>query len=159
LLLDRFECFKQRQIVRSRNFEVLRQLMSNVSSLIPLGMHPNTRMHGMYMFAMRYRPEQCGGLSLQQFLDYVGAEGAPIYRAFASTISEQLVIQKLIQRRPEYFRRMSTPIADRAAEDTVYIAHDVFLGTSGDMEDIVAAVRKVEKYWQDRPRGRARKAA
>ena len=51
-----------------------------------------------------------------------------------------------MRKRSDYFRRLPTPVADRAAEETVYIAHNVFLGNVDDMEDIVAAVRKVERH-------------
>jgi dTDP-4-amino-4,6-dideoxygalactose transaminase len=160
LLLYRFERFKQRQAVRRRNFDLLRALMVDISSLQPLAVHPAVRAHGMYMFAMRYRPDYCGGLTLEKFLELIGAEGAPIYRAFAATMSDQPAMQHLARRHPEYFRRLPTPIADRAAEATVYIAQNVFLGTAGDMEDIAAAVRKVEKRCaQSGSRWRAHTAA
>jgi hypothetical protein len=108
---------------------------------------------------MRYKPDHCGGYSLDSFIGLVQAEGAPIYRAFA-TISSQPAMQQLMRKRPDYFRRLPTPVADQAAEDTVYIAQNVFLGTANDMEDIVAAVRKVERHCRQRPAvGRARQAA
>jgi len=160
LLLHRFKRFDRSQAIRLTNFDLLRSLMKEVGCLGPLAVHPGVRAHGMYMFAMRYWPDRCGGLSLDSFIDLVQAEGAPIYRAFAATMSDQPAMQHLMRKRPEYFRRLSTPIADRAAEETVYIAQDVFLGTADDMEDIAAAVKKVEKHraeWGSR--GRARKAA
>jgi perosamine synthetase len=111
------------------------------------------------MFAMRFKPKHCGGISLQRFLELVQAEGAPIYRAFAATMSEQPAMQYLIRKRPDYFRRLPTPIADRAAEETVYIAHSVFLGTAEDMEDIAAAVRKVQRHCLEQERRGIRRAA
>jgi dTDP-4-amino-4,6-dideoxygalactose transaminase len=160
LLLHRFKRLEERQAVRMRNFELLRSLMKDIACVEPVALHPGVRAHGMYMFAMRYRPDHCGGLSVDQFIDLVQAEGAPIYRAFASTMSDQPAVQHLMRKRPEYFRRLPTPIADRAAEETVYIAHGVFLGTAADMEDIAAALRKVERYCLERGSRRfARKAA
>ncbi len=159
LLLDRFRRFEQRQAVRRRNFDLLRGLLADIRCLEPVGVHRDVRAHGMYMFAMRYKPDQCGGVSLQQFLELVRGEGAPIYRAFAATMSDQPAMQHLMRKRPDYFRRLPTPIADRAAEETVYIAQDVFLGTADDMEDIAAAVRKVERHCLDQGCHGARKAA
>jgi dTDP-4-amino-4,6-dideoxygalactose transaminase len=146
LLLHRFKHFDRRQAVRATNFDLLRSLMKELGCLEPLAMHSGVRAHGMYMFAMRYKPDRCGGLSLGNFIDLVQAEGAPIYRAFAATMSNQPGIQQLIRKRPDYFRRLPTPVADQAAEDTVYIPQNVFLGTADDMEDIVAAVQKVERH-------------
>ena len=95
LLLHRFEHFKEQQAVRRKNFELLRELMADISSMEPLAVHPSVSAHGMYMFAMHYRPDHCGGLPLDQFLELVGAEGAPIYRAFAATMSDQPAMQHL----------------------------------------------------------------
>jgi dTDP-4-amino-4,6-dideoxygalactose transaminase len=160
LLLHRFGHFDRRQAIRLTNFDLLRSLMKEVGCLEPLAMHPGVRAHGMYMFAMRYSSDRCGGLSLDSFIDLVQAEGAPIYRAFGATMSDQPAIQHLMRTRPDYFRRLPTPVADRAAEETVYIAQNVFLGTADDMEDIVAAVRKVERHCVERTsRAGARQAA
>jgi dTDP-4-amino-4,6-dideoxygalactose transaminase len=158
LLLDRFDQFETRQALRRKNFYLLHALMKELQSLQPLTIHPRVRTHGMYMFAMRYKAQFCGGIALDHFLELVRAEGAPIYRAFAATMSDQPAIQELMSRRPEYFRRLATPIADRAAEDTVYIGSNVFLGSAGDMADIVSAIKKVEKHYVDRTRHWSREA-
>jgi dTDP-4-amino-4,6-dideoxygalactose transaminase len=146
LLIHRFKHFEQMQAVRRRNFQVLRELMNDVACLQPVALHAGVRAHGMYMFAMRYRPEHCGGLSLEAFLELVQAEGAPIYRAFAATIADQPAMQVLRRKHPDYFRCLPTPVSDQAAREVVFIPQNVFLGTSEDMEEIVAAIKKVERH-------------
>jgi len=146
LLIHRLSSFDRQQATRKSNFQYLRDLMHSVQCLKPLALSSGTRAHGMYMFAMRYRQEHCGGLSLEGFLDLVHAEGAPIYRAFAATMSDQPAIRHLMATRPEYFRKLPTPVADQAAKDTVYIPQNVFLGTAEDMEDIAGAIKKVEVH-------------
>jgi dTDP-4-amino-4,6-dideoxygalactose transaminase len=138
--------FERRQAIRRGNFERLRELMSGIACLEPLPLHPGVRAHGMYMFAMRYRPRRCGDAPIDVFVELVQAEGAPIHRAFAATISDQPAMQRLARKRPEYFRRQPTPVADQAVSETLFIPQNVFLGGAGDMEDIVAAVRKVETH-------------
>jgi len=146
LLIHRFHKFDKQQSIRRANFQYLRELMTNVDCLQPLSVSPGVRAHGMYMFAMRYRPQHCGGLSIDTFLDLIQAEGAPVYRSFTATMSNQPVMKNLITKRPEYFRRLPTPVADRATQETVFIPQEVFLGTAADMEDIVAAAKKVERH-------------
>lgn len=114
---------------------------------MPLAVHPGVRRHGMYMFVMRYQSAECGGLGLDQFLAAVQCEGAPVYRAYAMTMANQPVLRKLRERRPEYLRILPTPVADRAANEIVYIPQSVFLGNADDMSDIVAAVSKVERHY------------
>jgi dTDP-4-amino-4,6-dideoxygalactose transaminase len=150
LLLYRFKTFEREQAIREKNFLKLHQMLEEVDCVKPLAIHPGVRRHGMHMFVMRYRHEHCGGLSFADFLKAMQSEGMPIYRAYEATISNQPAMQKLMAKRPEYFRLLPTPVAEQAANDTVYIAHNVFLGTEADMEDIAAGLRKVENYYTGR---------
>jgi dTDP-4-amino-4,6-dideoxygalactose transaminase len=160
LLIHRLKAFGRMQAVRRGNFQRLRELMGHVACLAPLALHAGVRAHGMYMFAMRYKPEHCGGQDIDEFLDLVQAEGAPIHRAFAATMSDQPAMQQLAKSRPDYIRHLPTPVADQAVKDTVFIPQNVLLGTGGDMDDIIAAVRKVERHCAARGwAARARRAA
>lgn len=151
LLIDRLARFDAQQLKRAENFGRLTELLAQSHCLQPLKRHPCASEHGMYMFAMRYRPERCNGPSIEDFLVVLRAEGAPVHRLYAATIAGQPVMEKLAARRPEYMRVLPTPIADRAVGEICYIANDVFLGTSQDMSDIVAAIGKVEAHFAARP--------
>lgn len=147
LLIERFRRFDKQQERRWRNFTYLRELLGEVACVEPLAIHDGVRKHGIYMMALRYRPEYCGGLSLPEFLENVQAEGAPIHRAYADTMANQPALQKLMSKHPEYFRLMPTPVAEQASKELVYIAQNVFLGTRIDMEDIAAAVLKLQRHF------------
>ena len=147
LLLHRFKRFEQKQETRRHNFRVLREQLQDVTCVEPLGVHPSVRKHGVHMFVMRYQPERCGGLPIRDFLTACGAEGTPIYRGYECTMSGQHAIEKLMDKRPEYFRLMPTPVADEAVEQLIYIPQTVFLGTSSDMVEIAAAIRKVQRHF------------
>lgn len=147
LLIHRLKSFNQRQAVRRKNFNHLLALMADIACVVPVAIDPRTRNHGMYMLSIRYRPEHCGGLSVEEFLRYVGGEGAPIYRAFELTIADQPAIRELAMKQSQYIRCLPTPVADQAVRDTLYIAQQVFLGTAQDMEDIAAAIKKVERHF------------
>jgi len=100
----------------------------------------------MYMFVVRYRPEHCGGMPVERFIDTIRAEGAPFLQCYVSTLSNQVAMQKLLNRRPDYVRVMPTPVADRVVTEILYLPANAFLGDASDMEDIAAAVRKVEHH-------------
>jgi dTDP-4-amino-4,6-dideoxygalactose transaminase len=150
LLIHRFGEFDRMQTIRRKNFHRLRELMGEVACLEPLAEHGSVRAHGMHMFVMRYRQEHCGRLSLDDFLELVQAEGMPIYRSFTTTISNQPAMQGLLKRHKEYFRFLPTPVADQAVREVVYIPQNVFLGVAADMEEIAAAILKVERYCSNR---------
>jgi len=145
LLLHRFKTFAAQQERRAANFARLRKLLDDIRCVRPQEIHPGVRKHGMYMFVLRYQPEYCGGLTIDEFLQAAGAEGAPIYRCYTATLSAQGVMKTLLKKRPQYVRVLPTPAADQAAADTLYISGNVFLGSRADMEDIAAALRKIEK--------------
>lgn len=145
LLLHRLDLFPNQQATRKKNFTRLRELLKSVQSVEPQTIDPRVREHGMYMFVFRYQPDRCGGAPLTTFLDAVRAEGAPIHRCYVSTIAEQPAVHDLRAHRPKYVRVMPTPVSDHAVTNTLYIASSIFLGESGDMDDIVAAIEKVER--------------
>ncbi|MGD9657296.1 MAG: DegT/DnrJ/EryC1/StrS family aminotransferase [Methylocystis sp.] len=150
LLLHRLQRFDDFQARRAKRFELLERLIGREQALEPLRRHPGVRRHGMYMFAMRYRPERCRGASLDRFLAALAAEGAPVHRLYSATIAGQPIMRRLAATRPEYVRVLPTPNADRAIGELVYIAHDIFLGTDADMHDIAAAIEKVTAHFSMR---------
>lgn len=146
LLLSRLEGFEAQQAGRARNFAYLRELLGGSRALVPVAVHPNVTRHGMYMFVMRYRAQHCGGVAIDEFIRLARAEGAPVVRGFPSTIAEQPAIRALAVKHPEYVRVCPTPVADRAVRDSFYIHHEIFLGSRRDMEDVAAALWKVERH-------------
>jgi dTDP-4-amino-4,6-dideoxygalactose transaminase len=146
VLLDRLARFEAQQERRRGNFDRLRRGLAECASLKPLDVDPGVRRHGMYMFVVRYRPEHCGNMPVDRFLQAVGAEGAPFHQCYVSTLSNQVAMQRLAERRPDYVRVLPTPVADRVVTEILYLSAHVFLGTGADMDDIVAAVRKVERH-------------
>jgi dTDP-4-amino-4,6-dideoxygalactose transaminase len=150
LLMKRFRSFERQQETRRLNFFKLREMLGEVICVQPLAVHRGVQKHGVHMFVMRYKREHCGGLPIEDFLSACGAEGAPIYRGYKCTIAGQLAIEKLMAKRPSYFRVMPTPVAEEATSELVYIPQNVFLGTANDMAEIAAAVRKVHSFYATR---------
>jgi dTDP-4-amino-4,6-dideoxygalactose transaminase len=147
LLMERFRRFERQQETRRRNYFTLQEMLGEITCVEPLATHPGVRKHGVHMFVMRYKQEGCGGLPVEDFLNFCGAEGAPIYRGYEHTITGQLAIKRLMDKRPGYFRLMPTPVAEKATRELIYIPQSVFLGTDKDMADIAAAIRKVERHF------------
>jgi len=147
LLLERFRNFDRLQHIRAANVAYLRTCLQTSRALQPLAVHGSVTAHGMYAFTLRYRPEHCGSVAVEDFLRHVGAEGVPLYRGFPLTVSDQPVMRQLREKHPAYVRVLDTPVAAQAARDTVFIPHEVFLGDRRDMEDIASAVHKVERHF------------
>jgi hypothetical protein len=65
-------------------------------------------------------------------------------------MSNQPMLLALAQKRPEYVRVESTPVADAAVKDLLYFPQEIFLGTKADMEEIAGGLRKVENHFRGR---------
>ncbi|MGH9220503.1 MAG: DegT/DnrJ/EryC1/StrS family aminotransferase, partial [Vicinamibacterales bacterium] len=146
LLLDRLTRFDDQQRVREVNFARLRDRLEEIACVRPLDVHRGVRRHGMYMFVMRYVPAACHNLPLDQFIRAVAAEGIPLHRCYAATLSAQKAMQDVLARRPEYVRVLATPVADRAVEEIVYLSANVFLAP--DIDDVADALHKVERHYR-----------
>jgi dTDP-4-amino-4,6-dideoxygalactose transaminase len=147
LLLDRLKVFENQQSRRWRNFQRLRELLTGIRCVEPLALHAGVRLHGVHMFVMRYKTEQCGNRSIEDFMRIAGAEGLPIYRGYELTLSQQPALAKLIAKRPEYIRVQDTPVADAATKELIYIQQEIFLGSESDMEEIAGALRKIDAHY------------
>lgn len=151
LLLERFAKFDAQQRRRAGNFAKLREYLEGIRSFEALGVDPRVRKHGMYMFVLRYRPQHCGGWSLEDVLQAINAEGGPIHRSYAATIAQQPAMQKIASHHPKYIRKLPTPISDAAVSEIAYIPHHIFLGAERDMRDIAAILHKVEIHCRQNP--------
>jgi len=143
LLIERFSQFEGEQQRRAAAFARLRSLLSNVACVRAIEQPPAVRRHGMYMFVVRYLPDQCGLRPIDDFVAAVGAEGVPLIRCYSNTLSNQPAMQALLTKRPDYLRVLPTPVSDRATGEIAYLPSNVFLAGEAEMEDIAAALDKV----------------
>lgn len=147
VLIHRLQTLEAEQQRRFTRFMTLRDYLADIPCIEQIGFHTDMRRHGVHMFVMRYKAEQCGGLSIKDFLCAVQAEGIPVYRAYESTPAQSPALERIAERHPDYLRKLPTPVADQAVKEIIYIPHEIFLGTEADMVEIAAAFRKVHGHY------------
>ncbi len=147
VLLHRLESLEAQQEKRSVNFHRLREYIGDVSCLTPLAIGPGTIRHGVHMFVLRYSPEECGGLSIEDFLRAVQAEGIPVSRGYTATMAQQPALQRIADKHPEYLRQLPTPVSDEATKNMMFLPHNLFLGSDADMKELAAAFVKVQRNY------------
>src|SRR5262249_15008079 len=126
VLLHRLKSLEQEQELRATRFAQLRELMGDIACVTPYGIGPGVKRHAVHMFMVRYRPEACGNLDINDFVKAIEAEGIPVGRGYQMTLAQQPVYQRLMQKHPEYFRVLPTPVADQAVQEMLLIPHKVF---------------------------------
>ena len=155
ILLHRLQKLEAEQQRRVENFHRLRDYVSEVSCIRPLGIGPGVQRHGVHMFVMRYEPEECGGLGIEDFISALQAEGLPLNRGYTATMAQQPALQMIGEKHPSYLRVLPTPVSDEAVKNMLFLAHDLFLGSDADMQEVAAAFAKVQARYQPETAKRA----
>jgi dTDP-4-amino-4,6-dideoxygalactose transaminase len=100
------------------------------------------------MFVMRYDTDECGGLSIEDFISAIQAEGLPMNRGYTATMAQQPALQLIAEKHPSYLRVLPTPVSDAAVKNMLFLPHEIFLGSASDMNEVAAAFRKVQARYQ-----------
>jgi dTDP-4-amino-4,6-dideoxygalactose transaminase len=118
-------------------------------------MYPGCTRNGYHVYMMRYDAEAMSGLPRERFIEAIRAEGIPISAGYTPLNRHPFLENTLNSRtfRAVYSQediarwreRNQCPANDRLCKEGLGFAHSVLLGSRRDMEDIVAAIRKVQR--------------
>ena len=150
VLLHRLKSLELQQQIRWQRFQLLRTLLETSAAVECLAIGPGVLRHGVHVFGMRYRKQNCGGLEIADFVKALQREGVPISRAYEKTLAQQTVMQKIASERPDYIRFCETPVADEAVKSLLFLPHEMFLATEAEIAEAAAAFGKVEAYYSGR---------
>jgi dTDP-4-amino-4,6-dideoxygalactose transaminase len=137
VLLPQLEKLDARNVQRAANVRLLTELLGDVPGLRPFANAAPADRPGYYKLGFQY-DAAAFGLSRQQFLAAVRAEGVAIDEGFTA------LHQGRSPRRLRSHGRLTE--ADRAHEGTVVLHHPVLLGGVAGVEKVAGAVRKVHAH-------------
>lgn len=109
--------------------------------------------HPYYLVTLRFRPELCDGVSRDRAIEALQAEGIPVKPTYPYPLYRNPLFRKtsgLLTRHngwraPQDYERLALPEAERACHDGVWLAHTLFLGERHDVDDILAAIDKLQR--------------
>ncbi len=145
--LTRFEAFAAQ---REANGTYLAQRLAEETALRPLARDPRVTQHGYHLFITRYDRAAFGGKDRAWFLRALNAEGIPCMEGYVP-LYELPAIRDGVARLCRAVGAPQPPaphcpVTERAcAEEGVWFMQNLLLGTTADMEDVVRAVRKVQR--------------
>jgi dTDP-4-amino-4,6-dideoxygalactose transaminase len=139
---------------RDRNAAYLSQMLREQPGVAPARMYPGCTRNGYHLYLMRYNAEAMSGLPRERFVEAVRAEGIPISAGY-TPLNKQPFLENTLNSRPyravfsqqdidRWRQRNHCPANDRLCREGLWFGHTVLLGSRRDMEDIVAAIRKVQ---------------
>ena len=143
---------------REENGKYLKSRLKEIPGIVPRKEYPGTNRLSHHTCGFRYKAEQFDGLSRDQFLKAVGAEGIPIGKSLGNIARNSQNREGSVQgalesktfkaiysekRIKDYRDGLSCPEAEQLVKETVGFSQNVLLGTKEDMDDIVNGVQKV----------------
>lgn len=143
---------------RDQNGKYLASKLKVIPGIVPRREYAETTRVSHYTFGFRYKADQFDGLSRDQFLRAVRAEGIPIGHSLGnisrhsqnregsiegvlkSKTFKAIYSEKRIR---DYRDRLSCPEVEQLVKETAGFSQNLLLGTKEDMDNIVDAVQKV----------------
>ena len=148
LLLSQMRRLEEQTRRRNENALYLAGQLAEIPGIRPLKRDERITCHAYHLFIFRYDTSHFGGKSRQEFLSALRAEGIPCSPGYTPLYRENAF-------RPDRathpfagerdYASVRCLVAERAStEEAVWLYQTMLLGSRGDMDDIVAAIRKIQ---------------
>jgi dTDP-4-amino-4,6-dideoxygalactose transaminase len=160
LLRAQLQRYPQQLARRQANAAYLEQALSEVAGITTVSQDSRVTSNAYHILFVQYHAEAFGGLTKSRFIAALQAEGIegvhggyslPVYRqpvmlAKNFGLATPPLFSGVYPEVPDY-SRVAWPVTDRACtEEAVWIRQNMLLGERQDMDDIVAAVLKIQQY-------------
>jgi dTDP-4-amino-4,6-dideoxygalactose transaminase len=148
LLLSQMRRLEEQTRRRNENALYLARQLAEIPGIRPLKRDERVTCHAYHLFIFRYDAAPFGDLPRPQFLEALRAEGIPCSPGYTPLYRENAF-------RPDRathpfagerdYGTIRCPVAERASTDeAVWLTQTLLLASREDMDDIVAAVRKIQ---------------
>ena len=140
--------------VREENARYLTQQLREIPGILPAKMHEGCTRNAYHLYMLRYRPEPFAGLPRERFLRALQAEGIPCSGGYTPLDRQPFVQATLASRAYQrlypkevlagWTERNRCPANERLCEEAVWLTQTMLLGPRQDMDEIAAAIRKIQ---------------
>jgi dTDP-4-amino-4,6-dideoxygalactose transaminase len=154
LLLAQMTRLEEQSKTREQNAQYLTSMLEEIPGVLPAKMYEGCTRNAYHLYMFRYQSEAFGGLPRAKFLDALNAEGIPCSGGYSPLNRESFLPTALNSRGfkriypkellDRYGERNHCPANDRLCQEAVWFTQTMFLGTRSDMDQIAAAVRKIQ---------------
>jgi dTDP-4-amino-4,6-dideoxygalactose transaminase len=149
ILLAQLERFPQHAELRERNAAYLTERLAAIDGIRPVRRDPRVTRHSNHLLIFRYDATAFRGMSREQFMAALGAEGIPCgsgYKPVNRSAAVKGGLQNLSKVLPDVPEPRDCPIAEHICDyEAVWLTQNMLLGTLEDMDSIVAAILKIKR--------------
>jgi dTDP-4-amino-4,6-dideoxygalactose transaminase len=156
LLLSQMTRLEEQSSRRDRNAAHLTKLIGDIPGIQPAKMYSGCTRNAYHLYMFRYDSARFSGLSRTKFLAALRAEGVPASSGYSPLNKEQLVTNTLASRGYKrvypakelsgWTARNECPVNDRLCTEAVWLTQTMLIGEKQDMDQIAAAVAKVQRH-------------
>lgn len=143
---------------RSKNASYLTSLMKEIPGVIPHKLYKNVTRAAFHLYPFRYKKEEFSGLSREEFIRAMQAEGVPcssgytplntmpfLGNAFKTKNFQKMYPKEMLDAK-KYYAANECPENDRLCnEEAIWFTQNMLLGGRSDMNDIANAIDKIRK--------------
>jgi dTDP-4-amino-4,6-dideoxygalactose transaminase len=138
---------------RHKNARILDRELSKIPGLTPQKLDARCTRNGQYAYIFHVDQKQFAGISGERFIEAMNAEGIPNQASYPPLHDLHMFRNGEYRKRlsgaqakeEHAFLKQSFPHTQRAAWETVWIPQPALLGDEEDIDEIVAAFRKIQQ--------------
>lgn len=148
ILQAQLERLEDMNKLRDKNAKYLDSLMQEINGIRPQKRQQYATLMTHYMYMFYYDMNEFNGLSRNEFVEYLKAEGIPAFISFP-VISETTFFKnnEFNHRIDNYNKEREASLANskKIADQVVWLPHYTLLGDEQDIEEIVLAIKKIKQ--------------
>jgi dTDP-4-amino-4,6-dideoxygalactose transaminase len=154
ILLAQLQRLPEHVARRADNARYLTSRLDEVEGIVPVQIDERVTQHAWHLYIATYDPEAFGGRPCAEFLSMLKAEGIPCSAGYVPLNLSPAILRALAEQRGE-IRPWETsdidlpalepcPVAEDLCQRTIWLPQYVFLGDHEDIDDVVAAILKIQ---------------
>ncbi|MFC1608229.1 DegT/DnrJ/EryC1/StrS family aminotransferase [Candidatus Latescibacterota bacterium] len=140
LALAQFERLEEQTVKRAENAKILYSLLDDVSGIEPLVWQPYCDRHGHHLLCFRFDSDGFEGVTREQFLAALNAEGVISSSFYPMPLYNQPAYK---EDKSMSMRFTPCPVTEQVCSDAAFLEQNVLLADPNIMERIADAVHKV----------------
>jgi dTDP-4-amino-4,6-dideoxygalactose transaminase len=155
VLLAQLERLPEHVALRADNAAYLAGRLGDVEGITPVAVDARVTGHAWHLFIATYDPAAFGGRTCAEFLKMMNAEGIPCSAGYVPLNRSPAIRRSLAEQAGEIGpwetgevdlpELPACPVAEDLCQRTIWLQQRLFLGDHEDMDDIVAAIAKIQR--------------
>ncbi len=150
ILSVQLERLPEQTRVREANKRRLTERLEQIEGVTTLKEDERVTQPSGYGFYFKYLAAECGGVPRDKLIAALWHEGVPCHGAFYEPPYRDKLFAWTDTDVQADYSEVHCPVAERAAyEESVWLSHELFLGTEQDVDDIATAIEKVTAAFRE----------